>query len=278
MASISSSIFLLTAADKPILIRNGPRFFGTGGSSFGGLLAASSPSSISPSSSSSSSSSLPLLLSGSFASSSSSSNKVASPLASSPLFTSTCDGISTDTFSAFVLTATAGSATAAAASAAEEGPANETLEHVDPLLELALSSFSFSGAIFLDGDETVAAVVVVAPRVSDSSIFFFFSSLPCNGGTDSASFSGKEDDIMGTSASLVTIGFNCPCAMKFPGTVVLLLSSTAAGGGANVDVAGVGAVVSSRISPSSSELASSFSSFLAAVATSVLASGALPCC
>mmetsp|Transcript_34017 Transcript_34017/g.69392 ORF Transcript_34017/g.69392 Transcript_34017/m.69392 type:complete len:273 (-) Transcript_34017:1794-2612(-) len=272
MASISSSIFLLTAADKPILIRNGPRFFGTGGSSFGGLLAASSPSSISPSSSSSSSSSLPLLLSGSFASSSSSSNNVASPLASSPLFTSTCDGISTGIFSAFVLTAaTAGSATAAAASAAEEGPANETLEHVDPLLELALSSFSFSGAIFLDGDGTAAVVVV--PIVSDSSIFFF-SSLPCDGGTDSASFCGKEVDIMGTSASLVTIGFNCPCAMKFPGTAVLLVSSTAAGVGANVDVARVGAVVSSRISPSSSELATPFSS----AATAVLASGAFRCC
>mmetsp|Transcript_29031 Transcript_29031/g.49491 ORF Transcript_29031/g.49491 Transcript_29031/m.49491 type:complete len:279 (-) Transcript_29031:326-1162(-) len=278
MASISSSIFLLTAADKPILIRNGPRFFGTGGSSFGGLLAASSPSSISPSSSSSSSSSLPLLLSGSFASSSSSSNNVASPLASSPLFTSTCDGISTGTFSAFVLTtAAAGPATAAAASAAEEGPANETLEHVDPLLELALSSFSFS-AIFLDGDGTAAAVVV-APIVIESSIFFF-SSLPCDGGTDSASFSGKEDDIMGTSASLVTIGFNCPCAMKFSGTVVLLVSSTAAGVGANVDIARVGAVVvSSRISPSSSELASSFSSsFSSSAAAAVLASGALRCC
>mmetsp|Transcript_34011 Transcript_34011/g.69342 ORF Transcript_34011/g.69342 Transcript_34011/m.69342 type:complete len:275 (-) Transcript_34011:1794-2618(-) len=274
MASISSSIFLLTAADKPILIRNGPRFFGTGGSSFGGLLAASSPSSISPSSSSSSSSSLPLLLSGSFTSSSSS-NNVASPLASSPLFTSTCDGISTGIFSAFVLTAaTAGSATAAAASAAEEGPANETLEHVDPLLELALSSFSFSGAIFLDGDGTAAlVVVVVAPIVIESSIFFF-SSLPCDGGTDSASFCGKEVDIMGTSASLVTIGFNCPCAMKFPGTAVLLVSSTAAGVGANVDVARVGAVVSSRISPSSSELATPFSS----AATAVLASGAFRCC
>mmetsp|Transcript_12235 Transcript_12235/g.18151 ORF Transcript_12235/g.18151 Transcript_12235/m.18151 type:complete len:276 (-) Transcript_12235:288-1115(-) len=275
MASISSSIFLLTAADKPILIRNGPRFFGTGGSSFGGLLAASSPSSISPSSSSSSSSSLPLLLSGSFTSSSSS-NNVASPLASSPLFTSTCDGISTGTFSAFVLTAaTSGSAMAAAASAAEEGPANETLEHVDPLLELALSSFSFSGAIFLDGDGTAAVVVV--PIVSDSSIFFF-SSLPCDGGTDSASFCGKEVDIMGTSASLVTIGFNCPCAMKFPGTAVFLVSSTAAGVGANVDIARVGAVVSSRISPSSSELASSFSSSFSAAATSVLTSGALRCC